>query len=235
MTRSLNMRRLLAGVLFLAALSFLATPSFGQLGDADLTDAELRDTTLLWLDQFLTETQLLRQEDLAKIRAGVEQMSPSQLRQWLEQTKQLREYVESERWQQTKVWLREFLRVQAIYSEEEIQGLRDEIVQADANQILAILKRIQSRHDALVWMRQAKERNREVEVMERDAYMAQQAVAADSARGAPSPAPLYGAGSGTAQKPSKGYGVPYRMIDSRTMSRAAVWAELWGPGFLIGF
>ena len=243
MTRSLNHRRSIRWILLSATLALLATPSYGQIGtrdisDSNLTDAERRETTLLWLDTFLTESDLLRQDDMAKIRAAVAQMSPSQMQQWLEQTKTLRQYVEGERWQQTKQWLREFMRVQAIYSEQEIQKLRDEIVAADASQMLVILKRIQAKHDSLVWMHQAAQRNRMVEVDERDAYMAQQAVAAQAARmSTPGTVPLYGAGlgGGAGQKPSKGYQVPYPIINSREMARIAVWSELWGPGLLIGF
>jgi len=242
MTRILHESRRAFWFVVAMGLAVLAVPAMGQLpsrdiSDSNLTDAERRETTLLWLDSFMTESDLLRPQDMAKIREAVSQMSPSQLQQWLEQTKQLREYVESDKWQQTKRWLREFLRVQAIYSDEEIQKLRDQIVRSDANQILAILKRIQAKHDSLVWMHQASERSRQIEVSDRDAYVAEQAAAAQAARvasvGTP-PAPS-GAAGGTAQKPSKGYQVPGPLIDSREMARAAVWAEVWGPGLLIGF
>ncbi len=243
MKRSLYTLRSVTLILLSAGMALLAAPAHGQIGgrditDANLNDAERRETTLLWLNTFLSESELLRQEDMAKIRQAVAQMSPSQLAQWLEQTKQLRQYVEGEKWQETKRWLREFMRVQAIYSDKELQKLRDQIVQANANQMLAILKRIQAKHDSLVWMHQAAERNRQVEVDERDAYVAQQAAAAQAARGVPVPsAPLYGAGmaGGSGQKPGKGYMVPSPLINSREMARAAVWSELWGPGWLIGF
>lgn len=241
MTRSIKHRRYVCPILYCAVLTLVALPAQAQIGDItdlNLTDQERRETTLLWLDTFLTESDLLRKEDVAKIRAAVEGFTPSELSQWLEQTKQLRRYVESEQWQQTKLWLREFLRVQAIYSDQELQEIRDEIVRADASEMLAILKRIQAKHDSLVWMHQAAQRNRQVEVDERDAYLAQQAAAAQAARASSARnLPLYGAGAtgGTGQKPSRGYQVPGPMIDSRVMARAAVWAELWGPGFIIGF
>jgi hypothetical protein len=244
MIRSIIQYRSTRWLLICSALTLLVAPCWAQVGDRrfsddNLTDAERRETTLLWLDSFLTESNLLRQEDISKIREAVSQMSPSQLREWLEQTKQLREYVESEQWQETKQWLREFLRVQAVYSDEELQKLRDEIVQADADQMLAILKRIQAKHDALVWMHQAAQRNRQVEVAERDAHVAQQSAAADAARASAAAVggPLYGGGAagGGARRPSVGYTVPRPLIDSREMSRAAVWSELWGPGFILGF
>ncbi len=209
-----------------------------RVSDANMTDAERRESTLLWLNKFLTESDLMRQEDVDKIRQAVLQMSSSQLERWLEQTKQLRAYVEGERWQQTKRWLREFLRVQAIYNEQEIQQLRDDIVRADADQMLAIMKRIQAKYDSLVWMQQASERNRQVEVEEREAYVASQAAAATAARASSAGTlPLVGGAMAAPQggKPSVGYMTPVPLVDSRTMARAAVWTELWGPGWLIGF
>ncbi len=215
----------------------------GQLGgrdlsDSNLTDAERRESTLLWLNTFLTESDLLKQGDVDKIRQAVAQMSPSQLERWLEQTKTLRIYVESEKWQSTKRWLREFMRVQAMYSDQEIQKLRDDIVRADADQLLAILKRIQAKHDSLVWMQQASERKRQIEVQTRDERLAAQASAAAAARVTPpSNVLLPGAagGAGGATRPSSGYQVPGPLINSREMARAAVYSELWGPGWMIGF
>ncbi len=234
------------GVLFLLTLSLMLVAGprvYGQvsrddLTDSNMTDAERRESTLLWLNKFLTESDLLRQSDVDKIRQAVAQMSPSQLNRWLEQTKQLREYVESPKWQATKRWLREFMRVQNIYSAEEIQKLRDEIVRADADQMLAILKRIQAKYDSLVWMQQASERNRQMEVVARDDRLAAQDAATAAARATPAASPpLFGnaGGSGGVQKPSTGYQVPSPLITSREMARAAVWSELWGPGWLVGF
>ena len=107
-----SMRRALLLLLVATATALAASSAWGQLvDDPTLPVQERRDITLQWLDRYLTESQLLRREDMDKIRAAVEQMSSSQLEQWLEQTKDLRAYVESEKWQETKVWLREFLRV----------------------------------------------------------------------------------------------------------------------------
>jgi alanyl-tRNA synthetase len=230
-------------ILMGAVWSLVAVPSPAQittdLSERNMSDADRRDATLLWLDSFLTDSDLLRSEDIAKIREAVRQMSPTQLQQWLEQTRQLREYVEGERWQETRRWLREFMRVQAIYSDQELQALRNEIVQADAQQMLAILKRIQARHDTLVWMHQASDRKRQVEVQERDARMAQQATLAEAARArsatAAAAAAVPGTAGGGAARPSTGFQSPGPLVTSREMARAAVWSELWGPGFIFGF
>jgi hypothetical protein len=202
--------------------------------DANLTDEQRRDLTLRWLDRFLTESDLLKKEDFLKIRQAVEQMPSSQLQQWLEQTKTLREYVESDRWQTTKRWLREFLRVQNMYSESEMQQLRNEILNANAAQMLVIMKRIQDRYDRLVWMHQAAKKSREIAVRERDLSIAEQQAAAAVARAASaqSQPPVVDAGGG---KDTRGYSVPRSLITSRETARVSVWWEMWGGAWIVGF
>jgi hypothetical protein len=164
-------------------------------------------------------------------------MSPSQLERWLAQTRDLRAYVESEQWQRTKEWLREFLRVQNIYSEAEIQQLRNEIVRADAEQMLAILKRIQSKHDSMLWMQQAAESSRQIALANREMDVAQQQAARAAAQSQTRTAPLFGTGLAGAQRGNRnrsGYQVPGPLITSREVARASVWAQTWGPVWYIG-
>ena len=240
-TRSI-VRRFAAVVMvpvFIGLMFSLATSARGQLtDDANLPIEERREMTLQWLDRYLTESELLRKEDMDKIRAGVAQMSPSQLEQWLAQTKDLRAYVEGEKWQETKTWLRGFLRVQAMYTDAEIQKLRNDLVNADAAQMLVILKRIQAKHDSLVWMHDAAEKSRQIAVLHRDATMAAQEVA-QAVAGAyrTGDVPLFGnpqAGVPRGNRNKSGYQAPGSLINSRDMSRATVWAEVWGPTWYIG-
>ncbi len=202
-----------------------------DLTDPSLTSDERKEATLLWLDKYLTDSELMRKEDMAKIREAVAKMSPSQLENWLQQTAQLGEYVESPQWQETKQWLKGFLRVQAIYSDKEIAQLRKDILYADADQMLAIMKRIQAKHDSLVWMHQASEQTRATEVKQRNASVAQQAAAASKSRSSSTASvPLFGAGAAKGQKPSKGYRPPGPLINSRDVARATVWREALGGG-----
>lgn len=212
----------------------------GSLPDVPgLTDAERRESTLRWLDSFLTESNLLRPEDTAQIRDAVLQMSTSQLEQWLAQTRTLREYVESEPWQRTRIWLREFLRVQNVYGEEELQRMREELINADADEMLAILKRIQARHDRLAWMHAAAEQQRQFAVRGRDLSMAEQAAANEVARtgsGQSVPVAVEGgeAPKGGSRTP-RGTVIPSPLINSREVARVAVWNEIWGGGWFFGF
>jgi hypothetical protein len=172
-------------------------------------------------------------DDVDKIRQAVAGMTPSQLRQWLAQMKDLIDYVESPQWQETKAWLRGFLRVQAIYSDEEIAKLRTEVRNADANELMQIMKRIQAKHEQLVWMHQASQQTRSAEVAARNQSVARQAAATSSARASRTAGnlPLFGTGVAASSKPSKGYQPPGPLINSRQVAAATVWQEAglgWG-------
>jgi alanyl-tRNA synthetase len=229
----------LFGSIWIGLTLLLASSVWGQLSDdSSLPIQERRDITLQWLDRYLTESELLRKSDMDQIRAAVERMAPSQLEQWLAQTKDLRAYVESEKWQDTKTWLRGFLRVQAMYSDAQVQKLRNDLINADATQMLTILKRIQAKHDALVWMHEASEKSRQLAVLQRDESVAAQEAAAAAARaaGAENVATAGGAQADTSRagRNKAGYQAPGALINARDMSRASVWAQVWGPTWYIG-
>lgn len=213
--------------------------ALAQLADDPLLPLnERRDLTLQWLDRALTESGLLQPEDMAKIRAAVLQMAPSQLEQWLAETKDLRAYIEGEKWQATRRWLQEFLRLQVTYSDAEIQQLRDQIVQADATQMLDILKRLQAKYDSLVWWREAAEKSRQIAVMSRDENQALQAAQTAALRESRrTDMQLYGTGTaGTAPSPRNRHGYqPYgALVNSRDLATMSTWREAWGPAWFIG-
>jgi hypothetical protein len=199
-----------------------------QAADVKRGAEDARAEALLWLDKFLTESDLLRKEDVEKIHAAVESMPPSQLESWLEQTKELRAYVQSDAWQRTKRWLREFLRVQNIYSDAELTQLRKEIVNADADKMLEILQKIQTKHDTMVWMHQASEKNRAMNVANRDQTRTAPRTAPPTGGGN---RPLFGGAEGRAAsqyKSSKSYRVPGPLITSREVARGTVRREVFG-------
>jgi hypothetical protein len=227
-------------LLTLILLTGLANSATAQLTAADLTrpdltDAERKEATLLWLDKYLADSVLMSQENTAKIRQAVEQMSPTQLTQWLQQTTELAEYVESPAWQDTKTWLRSFLRVQNMYSDEQIKQLRNDILNADSQQMLQILKGIQEKHESLTWMHGAYQQMRATEVQQRNASVAEQSAAAARSRRSSASMPLFGQGMAKGSKPSKGYRPPKPLITSRQVARATVWREAMGGGWGYGF
>jgi hypothetical protein len=218
-------------VLSLGALCAAYGQATGQnLPDANLGDVEHRQETLDWLDKYLTDSDLMLPGAAAKIRAAVAQMSPSQVERWSVQTKQLREYVESPQWQVTKRWLHGFLKVQAIYSDKELQDFRQKLFDADADQLLAMLQQIQAKHESMVWMHQASGKTRQMDVQGRNTAVARQDAANNAARAtAPREMPLFGnaGGAGSSRKPDSGYRVPGPLVDSRSVAAWEVWRSAW--------
>ena len=231
-------RRPFRSILLAVVLLFpfgMTGAAFGQAAGQDLASANLSDPDrqremLDWLDKYITDSDLMPADGVAQIRAAVAQMTPSQLERWLLQTKQLREYVESPQWQDTKKWLRGYLKVQAVYSDKEVQEFREKLFSADAEQMLAMMQKIQAKHESMVWMRQASDKSRQMDVQSRNASVARQDSANNAARTAASRAiPLFGDSGGMAKgsKPNSGYSVPGPLVDSRTVAQMAVWRGMW--------
>ncbi len=203
-----------------------------DLADEKVSDSERLSETLDWLDKYMADSDLAPPGSFEKVRAVVAQLTPSQLEQWLIQTRRLRQYIESPEWQETKQWLRGYLKVQAVYSEQEIQSFRKRLFDADPNELLAMLQQIQAKHESMVWMHQASTQSRSMSVQARNAQVARQdsVNAAATQAAAARSAPLFGnamnAGS-AARKPDSGYRVPGPLIDSMSVARWATFAGAW--------
>jgi len=96
------------------------------LAAEDAKPAEVKQQALAWLDEFAKEEVLFSQKDLEKLRAKVASMSDEEAAAWWKKSAQERELLDSEQWQETRDWLREFLKVQAIYSDEQIRYFQSE-------------------------------------------------------------------------------------------------------------
>ena len=208
--------------------------AYGQAAGQDLADANLSNAArqreaLDWLDKYMTDSDLALPGSVDKIRAAVERMSPSQLERWSVQTRQLREYVESPQWQSTKKWLHSYLKVQAVYSEKELQEFRQKLFDADADQLLAMLQQIQAKHESIEWMHQSSEQSRQMSVQARNATVARQDAANKAQPRTASAVPLFGnaGGAGKARKPDSGYRIPGPLVDSRSVAAWEVWRNAW--------
>lgn len=237
-------RHAMGGSLLLALLSLLwvsgsgpISTVWGQQPAVDLADEKVSDNerlreTLDWLDKYMADSDLAPPGSFEKVREVVAKLTPSQLEQWLIHTRRLRQYIESPEWQETKKWLRGYLKVQAVYSQEEIQAFRQRLFNANPDELLTMLQQIQAKHESMVWMHQAATQSRSMSVQARNAQVARQdsinaaAMQAAAARSAP----LFGSGTnagGGARKPDSGYRVPGPLIDSMTVARWAAFAGAW--------
>lgn len=100
----------------------LADPPAGEVSDE-------RRKALEWLDQYSVRQSLFHPEDIARLRAKVAAMSPAEAKQWWEESASRRELLDDPEWRQTEKWLREFLKVQAIYSDDQIRELQTKAFQ----------------------------------------------------------------------------------------------------------
>ena len=123
-------RRFLLGVTGSAFL-LLIGPVYGQEAASPAKDpSDLMRQTLDWLDNYIKVQVLFDPKDIEAVRTSVAQMTPDELHRWLEETKQLRADLDSPGWRGTRAWLKKFLAVQAIYSDEQIAQFRDEAKEA---------------------------------------------------------------------------------------------------------
>jgi hypothetical protein len=213
------------------------TTAWGQQSTVDLADEKVSDNerlreTLDWLDKYMVDSDLASPGSIEKVRATVAQLTPSQLEQWLIQTRRLRQYIESPEWQETRKWLRGYLKVQAVYSKEEIQAFRQRLFNADPDELLAMLQQIQAKHESMVWMHQASTQARSMDLKARNQRVARQdSINANAAQvAAQRSAPLFGNAmnaGGAGRKQDSGYRVPGPLIDSRSVASWAAFAGAW--------
>ena len=105
-------------------LCTLGNAAFGQ--DATETTLPVKQQALRWLDRFAVNQALFSEQDVQKLRNKVAGMSDEEAQKWWDDTAIRRELLDSPDWQETQQWLKEFLKVQAIYSDEHIRFFQSE-------------------------------------------------------------------------------------------------------------
>ncbi len=192
---------------------------------------ETRDELLGWLDEYLLRQVLFEKEDLLTLRSKIEKMSTPELARWLEETRQIRQELDSPEWRATEDWMREFLRVQAIYSDEEVAEFRAKAAKMSPGELHELLETIRQKHRSLRGTHQASEQRRSAQLSSRNAFLKQQEQARKSAarRTARSSNPLFGNTQASAhrraQTPTR-YSRP--LITSNEVARQAVRRSIWG-------
>jgi DNA-binding FrmR family transcriptional regulator len=107
-----------SAVLLLSANALLAAD--------DPTPAGAKKQAVAWVDQFVKEEVLFSPKDLEKLQKKVAAMSDEEAATWWKESAAKRALLDSDDWKETRNWLREFLKVQAIYSDEQIRYFQSE-------------------------------------------------------------------------------------------------------------
>lgn len=122
------------------------------LGLTSASHADNKQQALDWLDEFAKDQVLFEAEDLQRLRSELASATSAEIDEWLERTRESRDWLTSPEWQSTHHWFREFLRVQAMFSEEEIAMFRKrafEAFQSSSEQFNAVLGEVQAQRSAL--------------------------------------------------------------------------------------
>jgi hypothetical protein len=148
---------------------------------ADATKKE----ALAWLDNFAQFQVLFHEDDVKKLRQRVEAMSPQEAASWWEKTGAQRDVLSSPQWRETERWLRDFLRVQAKYSDEDIRYFQSEAAtkaKESAPSLQEVLNRVTQARGKLIAGSQAAEETRKMQLAANEAYRQEEVRRREEAR-----------------------------------------------------
>ncbi|MBL7044672.1 MAG: hypothetical protein ISR77_38955 [Pirellulaceae bacterium] len=185
-----------------------------------------------WLDRYQAVQVIFTEEHIQKLRANVAEMSKDELYQWLAQTAEVRAVLDSDEWKETREWYREFLRVQAIYNDEDIERSREKAANASPKELCEILLDIKRRRESLRWMHAASEARRQSSLAIWDTRGQQATAVRDANRkaGYHVGQPAFGHEKATGEQSIREsrYHIPPPIITSREVARGAVWSSIFG-------
>jgi hypothetical protein len=122
---------------------FLTKPSNGASPVAAVED-EKRSQLLLWLNEYAKNQVLFHHDDIAGLRTSLETMPADQLSRWAADSEQLRARLFDSSWLATQQWLRDFLAVQAIYTDDDVTAFRRGLASLRPSQLLRVMDHFQT-------------------------------------------------------------------------------------------
>ena len=142
--------------LLVAALSTVAPLTnltrADEPAEGSALDQNYQQKVLAWMDAYAKKQVLFCEEDIQRLRDDLAKDTPGEAKIWWEKTTDIREALDSLEWADTREWLREFLKVQAMVSDEQIAEFRKETKQTaqsgstqDFTEILKEIERRRSR------------------------------------------------------------------------------------------
>ena len=179
-------RVLLSWALSAFACLLLAAPAGAQSVAAadDSKDGRAKAQALKWIDRFATVQVLFSVGDVKRLRKKVAKMTETEAAAWWDKSATHRELVESADWQETRRWLREFLRVQAIYSDEQVEYFQSEAftkAEQSSRSLKEVMDEITTKRKELVAGHRSSEQMRQQQLEYRQAYLQDQVAARESA------------------------------------------------------
>ena len=208
------------------ALGWAAVVGAQQAPDA-LTSQQ---RALNWLDQFRQVQVLFHDQDIARLREKLEGATSEQAQQWWEQTAEARAALDSPEWQKTQKWLKEFLKVQAIYSDEEIEQFRREASDAarsSPDKFVDILSRIEAERTRIASGAEEDAEMRQHKLAMVQAYKQEEAAARMAAM-RQSRAASVAPNSQRAPVVKDNYRPPSPLVTSMDVARWSVMRNFWG-------
>jgi hypothetical protein len=89
-----------------------------------------KQQALDWLDRYRKVQVLFHDQDVERLRKELAAGTPERAQAWWERTKEIREALDSPEWKATSAWLKEFLKVQAIFTDKQVAQMREELKDA---------------------------------------------------------------------------------------------------------
>ncbi|MCO6454368.1 MAG: hypothetical protein J5I93_03550 [Pirellulaceae bacterium] len=140
---------------------------------APATADSAKKEALEWLDAFSRRQVLFHSDDVKKLRARVAAMSEEEAAAWWQESEPKRRVLASPEWAETESWLRQFLAVQAIYSDEEIRYFQSQAAdqaKASASSLQEVLDRLTALRRRFTGRSQAAEQTRQLKLAANQAY-----------------------------------------------------------------
>jgi hypothetical protein len=200
--------------------------------EADSADpAATKKEALAWLEAFSKRQVLFHPEDVKKLQARVEAMTPEEAAAWWKASQPKREELDSPEWRETESWLKKFLAVQAIYSDDEIRDFQSEAAakaKVSAQSLQEVLDNVTKRRQRLVGGAQQAEQTRQMQVAANEAFrqndVRQREEAVRAARSRPAATFPTPAAPPPRERPGR---VNEPLIDSLDVARWTVLRELF--------
>ena len=198
-----------------------------------VSSADEKEMALAWLKQFRAVQVLFNDKDLARVEEKLLSSNTEQAQQWWERTAEVRAALDSERWQTTREALREFLRVQAIYSDEQLEEFRQELttnVKESPQKFISMLLDIEARHQNLKRQHRQSEQLRKQTLAVNEHFVqqqfdARQAAARQAAQQAQ--AARRSGSSGSPPPRRRGYTPPPPLVNSLDVARYGVMRSIF--------